>query len=99
MNGRLVTLPNRELMLQRLIDVNDESHFQERFYPILLKQAGKEKFCQGVSLMLLLAIDDYTKGMPDMVKNVLHSMLPSFLEALLPDEEAVAEAMQWLEDS
>ena len=40
MNDKVITLPDAESMLQRLNKVDDNSHLQERFYPLLLKNAG-----------------------------------------------------------
>jgi len=40
-------------MLKRLLAVSDQPHFQERFYPILLRDAGTEKVVLGVTAVPL----------------------------------------------
>ena len=67
MNKKTVTLPDRDEMLKRLLKVSNDSHAQERFYPILLQSAGRVLVAQGVVMMLALAIHDYTEGMPPMM--------------------------------
>lgn len=99
MNEKTITLPNRDEMLQRLLKVNDISHLQERFYPILLKSAGQERVAQGVVLMLMLAIHDYIKGMPKVMEGVMCMQAPQFIDALVEDHEVAEQAKQFLQES
>ena len=48
MSRKVITLPNRDEMIERLVKVNDDSRLQERFYPILLKQAGQKYAAQDI---------------------------------------------------
>ena len=95
---KVITLPNREEMLARLIKVSDNSHLQERFYPILLKVAGQERVPQGIVKMLALAIHDYTEGMPPMIANLMYMQAPGFIDALVTDPEAAKEAKDRLQE-
>ncbi|MCH8986978.1 hypothetical protein IIA94_02315 [Patescibacteria group bacterium] len=92
MSDKVITLPKHEEMLQRLMQVDDNSHLQERFYPILLKNAGEEKVAQGVVLMLQLAIHDYVEGMPPMIGGLLQMRFDDYIDALVDDEEIRKEA-------
>lgn len=89
---KVVKLPNREEMLKRLLKVSDESHFQERFYPILLQSAERELVAQGVVMMLTLAIHDYVQGMPPMMAGIVHMYVPQFIDALVDDKQVAEEA-------
>lgn len=58
------TLPDREELLRRLRLVSDNAHFEERFFPLILKHAGTEKVAMGVVMLMELALYDYLQGMP-----------------------------------
>jgi len=92
MNEKTIVLPDRKEMLKRLVAVSDESHFQERFYPILAQSAGRELVASGVVMMLTLAIHDYTKGMPPMMAGLVHMYVPQFIDALVDDKEVAEQA-------
>lgn len=91
MSDKVITLPNREEMQQRLLAVDDNSHLQERFYPLLLQHAGEEKVARGVVMLLALAIYDYTSGMPPVMSGLMYMKADSYIDALVDDPE-VAEA-------
>lgn len=97
MEERVITLPDQDEMLKRLLKVNDNSHLQEWFYPILLKQAGQECVSQDIVMMLALAIHDYTEGMPPAMANLMYRQVPKFIDALVSDEEIAQEAKSFLQ--
>src|SRR3989344_5470785 len=97
MSEKIITLPNREEMLQRLLKVNDDSHAQEKFYPILLAEAGRELVAQGVVMMLALAIHDYTEGLPPVMVSLMYMHAPRFIDALVDDVETAKEAKDFLQ--
>lgn len=97
--GDTFTLPNKDEMLARLKAVDDNSHLQQKFYPRLLKDAGSQKVPMGVVMMLTLAIHDYTQGMPPMMANILSMRVPDFIDALIPDPKAAAEAKKHWEEA
>ena len=94
---KIIKLPEREEMLKRLISVSDNDRMQERFYPILLKNAGEERVAMGVVMMFVLAIADYTDGMPAALSAVLMMYVPSFVDALIDDKEVAQDAKNFLE--
>ena len=98
-NEKIIALPGREEMLARLVNANNESHLQERFYPILLKSAGQERAPQGIVMMLALAIHDYTEGMPPMMKNLMYMQAPDFIDALVTGPEAAQTAKGLLQEA
>lgn len=98
-NEKVIILPSREEMLARLLRVNDNSHMQEKFYPILLKDAGQERVALGVVMMLAMAIHDYTKGMPPIMASTLYMEAPHFIDALVDDPEAAKEAKVFLKEA
>lgn len=99
MLGKTVTLPKKDEMLRRLLLVNNNSHLQQKFYPLLLEQAGVEKVALGVVMLLQLAIFDYTKGLPAVIGGTLNMQMPNFIDALCPDEEVAEEARTLLEEA
>jgi len=91
MSEKVFVLPQREEMLARLIEVDNNSHLQQKFYPRLTNNAGEERVAMGLVLMLQLAIHDYTKGMP-MLAPLLSMRMDKFIDALCPDGEVASEA-------
>ncbi len=93
-----ITLPDAETIMSRLKAVNDSSHCVQKFYPLLAKNGGEERVPMGIVMMLQLAIHDYTEGMPPMVVAVLNMNMERYIDALVPDEAAAAEAKaHWAE--
>jgi len=99
MSEKVITLPNRDEMLERLLKVDDNSHTQEGFYPILLKQAGQERVAQGIVMMLALAIHNYVEGMPPFMANLMYMLAPDFIDALVSDAETAKEAKNFLREA
>lgn len=99
MNENVITLPSREEMLERLLKVSNVSHVRQKFYPHLLKHAGQERVPQGVVMMLVLAISDYTTGLPSIVANQMYMQAPQFIEALVVDSKTAEEAKAFLKEA
>ena len=99
MSEKVITLPNRDEMLKRLLKVSDNSHMQERFYPILLKQAGQERVARGIVMMLALAIHDHVEGMPPVMANLMYMQAPDFIDALVSDAETAKAAKSFLQEA
>jgi hypothetical protein len=99
MSEKVITLPEAEEMKRRLLSVDDNSHMQQKFYPILLKQAGQERVGMDVVMMLALAIHDYTEGMPAIMSNMLYMRADEFVDALIEDEDVATEAKAQLKQA
>lgn len=99
MTDKMFNLPSEDEMLQCLLEVDDDSHLQERFYPKLLKQAGQQKVAMGVVMLLQIAIHDYTEGMPASMGAIMNMRMPDFIDALVPDEEVAKEAKAFFEQT
>ena len=97
--GKKITLPNREEMLERLSKVCDIDHTRQKFFPKLLQHAGEEKVAQGVVMILALAIHDYTDGMPPMMSSLLYMSAPQYIDALVTDPEVAEEAKAFLNEA
>ncbi|HRY22324.1 MAG TPA: hypothetical protein P5311_00975 [Candidatus Dojkabacteria bacterium] len=98
MNDKVITLPDADDMLHRLIEVDDINHLQERFYPLLLRNAGEEKVATGVVMMITLAIHDYSEGMPPMIQGLMSMNMENYLKALIDDEEVLQEAIEFFQE-
>ena len=92
MSDKVINLPNKDDMLERLKAVDAGSHVVEQFYPILLKNAGQERVAQGVVMMLVLAIHDYAKGLPPMMSTLMMMNAPRYIDALVGDADVAQEA-------
>ena len=78
----MVILLDRREMLRRLKAVLDEPTVVQRFYPSLLKYAGRELEPEGVDMLLALAMYDYCKDLPEPVQTALRLYGPRFRKAL-----------------
>lgn len=90
---KTIILPDREDMLRRLKSVMDEPHAVEQFYPLILKDAGRELVGMGVVMMLQLAIADYTAGLPPVMGAMLQMRVDDYITALVDDEEVRNDAL------
>lgn len=80
-------------MLARLTSAADIPHMARYFYPQLLKHAGQEMAPEGISLMLQLAVYDYTRGLPVPAVLTTQMLLPDIVAALVPDGVARARVL------
>lgn len=90
---KTIVLPGSNEMQRRLISVDDGPHTVEKFYPLLTKHAGQKKTGMGIVLMFVLAVNDYTAGMPALLTQVLYMRLPEFVKAIVDDDDVRNEAM------
>lgn len=88
----LITLPDQEEMLARLVAIDDLPHLVKKFYPLLLEQAGQQKYRSGVELMVRLAIDNYTQDLAPAVATAIELMEPDIIEALTKPAEGNVES-------
>ena len=93
-----ILLPGHDEMLARLKAVDDNDHLIERFYPILLRGAGRKLVPMGVVMMLTLAIYDYTLHMPSMAA-LMHMKMEDYIDALVTDEGAAQETKEFYKQS
>ena len=77
-----IILDNADLLLSRLMKVNNDPHLVEKFYPLVTKHALSEKAAIGIVMILNLAIYDYCKGMPSSMYAVMNLMVPRWIDAL-----------------
>lgn len=96
MSCKIIAIRNHDEMLARLLKVSDDSRLQERFYPILLEQAGQERIAQDFIMWLAIAIREYVESMPPGMAPLMYMQAPGFIDALVSDPEIVAEAMSFL---
>lgn len=94
MSEKLITLPDRDEMLRRLKEVDDNRRAVRKIYPLILRFAGKEKTGLGVVLMLMRAIDDYPRRLAGNVYMAMSASIPAYIEALVDDDVVQAEALR-----
>lgn len=94
---KTIVLPARDDMLARLIKVNDNAHYQQKLYPLILESAERELNGAGVVMMMQLAIADYTRGMPGMMANLLQLDLKVYIGAIVDDDEVLMDASDFID--
>lgn len=99
MNDKIVQLLPQEDMLERLAKIDNDSHLQEKFYPLLLKHSGEEKTAAGIVLLVSLAIYDYSQGMPPFISSTLFGKADRFVEALIDDMDTANSAKNILKNA
>ncbi len=97
--GKTVVLPGRDEMLRRLLTINDSPHLQQKFYPLILKEAGIEADAQAIVMIFTLAISTYVQGLPQQVEMLMYVQLPHYIDALIDDKEVAVEAKVFLQDA
>lgn len=97
-NAELVTLPGKEEMLRRLIEVSDNAHAIQKLYPLILDGASSELTPSGVVLMFHLAIAEYAEGSPQVIFQQQMMLLPQYVSALIDDEAAKTKAQAFIEE-
>lgn len=85
-------IPNREELLNRLVEVNNDSHLVADFSPHLLKYAGSQKNGMGVVMAFELALADFLQGYPPIIGNALRVDMDRYIDALMPNELVAADA-------
>lgn len=96
---RVMTLPDKEEMLKRLIAVDDNDHLKERFYPSLLGHASSAKVAVGICMIINCAIYDYCEGMPEIMLAIMFMKAPAHIDALCDDKEIAEEAKAFLKEA
>lgn len=91
----VVTMPDETTMFAALRGVMNEPHACERLYPLICQQlASSQKMATGVVMGLHLAIHDYAQDLPSFMGGVVSGFMPSFIEAITP-EEIRTEALEF----
>lgn len=91
-----ITLPSKEVMLERLLQVDEDVNFQMHLYPKILESAGQQKTAMGVVLLLWTAISDCAGGVP-LIEALLLVRMHEFIDALVIDNGVAEEAKGYFE--
>jgi hypothetical protein len=92
-----ITLPTQEILHERLLNFSPESHFVQKFYPIIEKNAGRNLAPQGIILMLTLAIYDYASEMPP-IHTMLNMRFKALIKVCVENEEVQDEVIKMYEE-
>jgi hypothetical protein len=93
-----IVLDDATTLMQRLRAADPNPHAVERFYPLLTIHAGKPVVPAGVTVMLTLAISDYTKDMPKLMEHAMYTNIRLYSQALVGDNpEFMAEVDAFLD--
>lgn len=83
----LIALPDADEMMRRLKAINDSPHLVENLYPLLLREAGQQKYRSGIDLMVKLAIYDYVKDLPPVMSTLMGMQEKQIINALTKPSE------------
>ena len=74
---------------------------EEKFYPLIAQEAGRELVAEGIVMMLTLKIYDFMKkgGYPAIVENILHMYIPQIIDALIEDKEVAEKAKSFHQEA
>lgn len=97
-NDKIIILPNKEEMFERLLKVNDTDYNQRKFYPSLLENAGKEKSVQDIVTMFMSII---YKRIPYMkiTLTLVYRQADDFVDALVDDAEMAQQTKDLLQET
>lgn len=90
-----ITLPRREQLLRRLMDVDGSAERQQRLYPLILKSAGVQLNGVGVVNVLKDAIEQYASGMHPSMRRVLSMELEAYIIALVLSQPVREDALRY----
>lgn len=91
MDHPIVTLPDRNTMLDALKHFAGSSPSLLNFYPTLLEHAGQQGSVEGIVTLLVFAIEGHTSGMPQIAADLLYMEAPLFIDALLFPKQILAD--------
>jgi len=102
MSAATARLPERDELARRLGIANPTIELRRKFYPILLRDAGRECGAEAIVMMLTLAIGEYAEqlapneaGSPFLTRPF---DLCRYVDALVDDERVAAEAKDLLRE-
>lgn len=81
------TLPERDEMLRRLMNVSPDSYWAVRFYPLLTKYAGQRLSSEDIVMMFTLAAAEYAEGISPAAMYQLYMLIPEFVRRIVDDDE------------
>jgi len=100
---KLLILPDADDMANRLVGWNGTGHLVQKFYPRLLKQAGRSMPALGYVIFVGLALADYTEGFAATDRSNVRTMmslgLADLARALIDDVDLLGQVLDVYEIS
>lgn len=91
-----ITLPKKEDLHSRLLEVDEDMGFQIHLYPKILNSAGQSKTAMSVVILLQVAISQYAGGVP-LIETCLLVRMHEFIDALVIDKGVAEEAKEYFD--
>jgi len=102
MNLKAIKLSDPEELMKRLVSVENEPHFIERLYPLIVQRTSNHEINgPGVVTMLMLSMYDYVNDnkLPPLMSTMLHMRIREFVVAIVSDEEVLKDALDLLDEA
>jgi len=93
-----IILPDKDIMLERLLGVCDHDSLKKKFYPKLLESAGQEMPAMLIALMFTFALDTL-KSMPLMVVQLVSQFVNEFVDVLVDNDEVAEETKKLIHET
>lgn len=93
LNSRTIELPDREEMARRLLAISPDENLREKFYPRLLRYAGKHMLPVGINAVFTEAIHHFDASEESVEEAVLYLMVDHCIDAVVEDVE-VAQSVK-----
>lgn len=90
------TLPDSKEIVRRLSTVYDDE-LAQALYAYIADRAGRPLFSLGIVTMFAQGIDTVSAGYAPVMKNIMQSYIPNWIDALVDDKEVAKEAKDYYE--
>jgi len=99
---KIVKLPGKQEMFQRLLKVSTQLRYQEQLYLKLLNNAGKDVNAETLVAWLVSAFDEFRNNQRNsqhqIKENLLYELADEFIDALVIDPEVANLAKKILKE-
>ena len=95
MSDKLVVLPKEKEILERLASVYDDK-LAQKLYVEIAGHGGEEKVDWDVVRMFVDGIHDVYKDYPPIIRNMMLSFVPIWIDALIKDKVVTRVAKDFL---
>ena len=94
---KVVKLPTKDEMLQRLCTAEDALLYEMRLYPMIVPFAEFRTSAEQLVIILFLAMQRHTEGMPKEFAAIEYERIPALIRTLVDDESFFKETKEYFD--